>query len=763
MKKHFHILEKWFDQFFMFLQKSNDYFNIVSKVILITTSLLLFVYTTMLVIEVNASWMYLRFASIFLVLVLFAIILNWIFDKVIYIPKLFRAAIVVSAPILFMVSERDPIIVAFLLFFFTLIGSLIYLFSRNKFSSYSLFIKTISCLGIILAMSLSSIAIWFYSIPGFEMKETINAASFSMDRKIKISSPAVKGNYEVEEITYGSGNDKNRLEFGANVNIKTTSINCNNFIGNWSGINGWWRTKYWGFDATKIPLNGRVWCPKTKGKFPLVLIIHGDHPMQDHSDGGYGYLGQLLSSRGYVVVSVDQNFINVLWSYTSGVLFEENDARAIILLEHLKLWHAWNKDSEHMFYQKIDTNNIALIGHSRGGEAISHAALINKLPYYPDNALIKFDYNYRIKSLLAIGAVDGQYKPSNDYTKLENINYLSIHGTHDGEVTDFMGLKQFGRINFTDSLYHIKSAILIDGANHGQFNSTWGNKDSYSPFSKLLNLKGLMSEKNQQQIAKVYISGFLDATLKESKAYLPLFKITPLFREWVPDIVLMNEFEDSNSHYLCTFDEDFDLSTTTTNSGIISSKNLSLWKEKKYKRGSKALVLGWNETENLLKKEKPYFNINFPVSIKNINTNSVFTFSIRDSRDNHESLLQIASKNKEKVEALNKSDFSKNHLLKQKLIDFSIILSDIEGKKVTFLLSDYSYLQIGLKHAIMKTDFITNDFKSIPMMQTYSFPLKDLIKINSKIDFDKITNIQFLFNKTQKGVITIDNIGFTKN
>ena len=89
------------------------------------------------------------------------------------------------------------------------------------------------------------------------------------------------------------------------------------------------RKKYWGFDPKAFPINGRVWYPDGAGPFPLVLIVHGNHNMKDFSDPGYGYLGELLASRGFILASVDENFIN-------GGLRGENDGRGWLLLEHLE-------------------------------------------------------------------------------------------------------------------------------------------------------------------------------------------------------------------------------------------------------------------------------------------------------------------------------------------------------------------------------------------------------------------------------------------
>ena len=55
---------------------------------------------------------------------------------------------------------------------------------------------------------------------------------------------------------------------------------------------------------------------------------------------GYGYLGELFASRGFITVSVDENFLNGSWV---GGLEKENDARGWMLLQHLKVWRRWNQ------------------------------------------------------------------------------------------------------------------------------------------------------------------------------------------------------------------------------------------------------------------------------------------------------------------------------------------------------------------------------------------------------------------------------------
>ena len=203
-----------------------------------------------------------------------------------------------------------------------------------------------------------------------------------------------------------------------------------------------------------------------------MLVVHGNHSMTEYSDPGYAYLGELLASRGFIVVSVDENFFNGgLYGKSSG----ENDARAWILLQHLEVWEDWNRNAFSPFYHKVDWENIALIGHSRGGEAVALAAYFNRLTHYPNNARIIWDFDFNIRSVVAIAPVDGQHKPADHLPELTDINYLVLQGSHDADLYFFDGIQQYQRVSFSDpDSDWFKASLYIYRANHGQFNTTWG-------------------------------------------------------------------------------------------------------------------------------------------------------------------------------------------------------------------------------------------------------------------------------------------------
>ena len=332
------------------------------------------------------------------------------------------------------------------------------------------------------------------------------------------------------------------------------------------------RTKYWGFGFNKMPVNGRVWYPDGAGPFPLVLIVHGNHNMKDFSDPGYGYLGELLASRGFIMVSVDENFLN-------GGISRENDARGWMLLQHLKQWRQFNDSTGSPLQGKVDMNRIALMGHSRGGEAVAVAAAFNRLTNYPDDATIKFDFNFNIKSLVAIAPVDGQYRPADKPTPVTNVNYFLIHGSHDGDVSTFSGLPQYERIKFTDGGDWFKSAFFVYRANHGQWNTVWGNKDNGPRSGRVLDLRGLLPPEAQRRFAEVTITAFLEATLNGKREYLPLFRDHRVAGGWLPKTMYTTRFEESTFRAAADFEDDVDVTTGSAPGIKLAGDSLATWKE----------------------------------------------------------------------------------------------------------------------------------------------------------------------------------------
>src|SRR5258705_10700560 len=164
------------------------------------------------------------------------------------------------------------------------------------------------------------------------------------------------------------------------------------------------------------------------------------------------------------------------------------------------------------------------MGHSRGGEAAATATAFNRMKFYPDDATIRFDYEFAIKAVVAIAPADGQYKPAGQHRWLEDVSCLTRQGAHDADVSSFRGSRQWDHVRYARFGPWFKGEIYAYRANHGQFNTVWGRTDTERPLSWLLNLKPLMPGEEQRRISKTYIAAFLEATLRDRREYLPLFQ-----------------------------------------------------------------------------------------------------------------------------------------------------------------------------------------------------------------------------------------------
>ena len=224
-------------------------------------------------------------------------------------------------------------------------------------------------------------------------------------------------------MTYGNGDDKNRDEYANSCDIKTSSVDATPFRPDF-GFDNWIREIFWGFDASNYPINGRVWYPEGQGPFPLVIFVHGNHLMQEYSDPGYEYIATLLASKGYIAASIDENFLNSNWSgdYSHNEIF----TRAWLILKHLECWREWNQQEDNPFYQTVDMDNIALVGHSRGRASRSSSDRDQQAKRYYKDANQDFNFNFSIKGIVEIAPTAFYSMHKDKPLELENIDYLLL-------------------------------------------------------------------------------------------------------------------------------------------------------------------------------------------------------------------------------------------------------------------------------------------------------------------------------------------------
>lgn len=289
----------------------------------------------------------------------------------------------------------------------------------------------------------------------------------------------------------------------------------------------------WPFSNTNVPLNGHICVPRGRGPFPLAVFAHGNHSPFVNSTPGYLYLCQLLASHGIIAATIDVNFLN-------GFNFGENDARAIVHLEHLKQFRTWNGTATHPLHSKVDLNRILIVGHSRGGEGVGHASFFNRLasiqptslsPVVPlDGSVGLGPYRFGLTAAAAIAPTDRQYQPLTGPTVVPDRYYL-IHGSRDGDVSTFEGYNTYNRAHAVDlanptvSDGKLKALLWVYGANHNQFNSVWPSETPPAT---------TMPRPDQEQIAKVHFGALTQALLSDHSGYIQILRDHRVATDWVP-------------------------------------------------------------------------------------------------------------------------------------------------------------------------------------------------------------------------------------
>jgi len=480
--------------------------------------------------------------------------------------------------------------------------------------------------------------------------------------------------------------------------------------------------------------------PQGQGPFPLVLVVHGNHAMGKPSEAGYAYLGEHLASQGFILVSVDENFLNsgavdALTDPLQSTNAKEIPGRAWLLLEHLKQWRDWATDARSPVYGSVDMGRIALIGHSRGGEAVVLANQFNDLDAFPDDAAVPFDFHFQLRAIAAIAPCECTYNLRSSHVHLRDQNYFVMAGSLDGDNgTSFRGEAQYSGVNFSGAVDAFKASIYIKDANHGQFNTVWGRNDPGTVYNFSANQRQILEGSAQRQIASVYLTAFLDVTLKAQSGYHALFEDPRNGAGWLPDDFIISNYADGRTRWLVNYEEDADPSTGSDPNVRIEGVDLSIWREddpdlKLSKLGSRVAIVGWDE------RSAPARNATYRIAFRDPahvspDTDLVFGAS------------QIETRNEDGIP-----------------VDWTIILIDASGQMAHLPLSHDQLLYPQVKGATHRAGTVDDQLSEL-VMRRYRYGLRDFLAVNPSLDLDRLVEIRFAFDRSARGTIALDDVGF---
>ncbi|MFI5938217.1 alpha/beta hydrolase family protein [Actinoplanes sp. NPDC051494] len=247
-----------------------------------------------------------------------------------------------------------------------------------------------------------------------------------------------------------------------------------------------------------IEMRAVVVAPKgAPGKRPLALFLHGRHsvcfagqddgPFEWPCPAGYapipsyrGYLQaqQLLASQGYVTVSISANGIS---AQDNAVEDAGAQARSSLVRRHLALWAGWSGADRTRApaivraAPRADLSRVFLMGHSRGGEGVSRAALDSLTPPAAATDGYRGKVRWTIRGLLLIGPTIFGQNPVPD------VPSATILPGCDGDVSDLQGQIFVDGTRGVSKGRALHSSLYVIGANHNYFNSEWTPGQAAAP------------------------------------------------------------------------------------------------------------------------------------------------------------------------------------------------------------------------------------------------------------------------------------------
>ncbi len=230
-----------------------------------------------------------------------------------------------------------------------------------------------------------------------------------------------------------------------------------------------------------------------QANYPLVVVIHGN----GHSYTSYDFLLEHFAKNGFIAASIHLN------GGMSGL------GRANVFFHHMTVLQA-------AFGAKLQ-NNIGIMGHSRGGEAVLKVVRLNQ----------EGGLGYNINAVVSLAPTD-QYG-SEVLGDASSAPYLVIYGSRDCDVagwTPYAGytVPQTGFSLYDRAHGDKKSMVFVYRATHNGFitandNAAWASENPLD----------FLDPDPQKKITKAYMNAFLRQHLRGEAKWEGMFT-----GEWKP-------------------------------------------------------------------------------------------------------------------------------------------------------------------------------------------------------------------------------------
>jgi hypothetical protein len=433
-----------------------------------------------------------------------------------------------------------------------------------------------------------------------------------------------------------------------------------------------------------------------KPSYPLVVVVHGNGPLGGYL--GYNYLLEHLAKNGFIAASIHMQ------------PNQTGTDRARVLRRHLQILFA-------KFGAKA-ANNIGIMGHSRGGEAVVIATRLNQ----------QESWGYNINAVISLA-------PTNQYT-FEHFGgawakpYLVIYGSLDG---DLGGIADTGFELYDHASGMKKSMAFVYRSCHDRYNTVWGDGDLYFGELTAGDQARVLSAAAHHNIAMGYMAAFYRQYLRGETQWDGIFK-----GEWIPAAVSAS---DANMKIYVQYED--------TTQRVVDNFDNAPWSTSDIGGAVTPAGLPATPVENDLRTTDPHSpHATRGLELRWDNTTDSLAFAIPAGQRNVTGYSTVSFRVSQKVNApSNPAGMPQDMRLK---------LTDAVGKSRSIRVSKFA--------EIPAPDPRGYDVYTKSAMRTVRIPLSaytiKCLGVDS-VDLTNVTRIDLLFSQQSAGDVEIDSVQFT--
>lgn len=280
-----------------------------------------------------------------------------------------------------------------------------------------------------------------------------------------------------------------------------------------------------------------------QASYPLVVVVHGNSSHPD-SYRGYDYLLEHLARNGFIAASIHCE---------PGMMAT---GRARILRRHLQLLFA--------SFGGRAANNVGIMGHSRGGEAVTAAARLNH----------NEGWGYNINAVIALAPSDWILHES--FIAPWSVPFHVLYGSLDGDIA---GIEETGFSMYDRASGSVKSMAFVYGACHDRFNTIWGDGDFNFGQLGPADQARVIPADTHQKIAKGYMAAFFRQHLRGEAQWRGIFTgdwVPAAPRAATPGLRIYTQYEDTAVRTVDSFEGPHSSSSwaTSTIGGAVTETGL---------------------------------------------------------------------------------------------------------------------------------------------------------------------------------------------